>query len=83
LRDLWGDVVATVAKIKCGSCSRKFVYYFSLRKPGDVYTCPFCLARMDNETAHAFRNVMGRFADLNMELREGGVQFDLLEIPEE
>ena len=81
--------MATIARIKCGSCGQRFDYYFDLRKPGDDYVCPYCLAVMDRETAHVFRGVMGRFADLNAEMRryaddrgETPYQFDLLEITE-
>lgn len=79
--------MATVAKIKCGSCNREFDYYFNLRKSGDDFACPYCMAVMERQTAHTLRNIMGSFSDLNMEMRRYAVdrndtpfQFNLLEV---
>ena len=79
--------MATIAKIKCFSCNRKFDYYFNLRKPGDEIMCPFCYAQMDESAKRSVIEAIAQHSDSNMDFRKHAqdrneplFQFDLLEI---
>ena len=80
--------MATVAKIKCGSCKRVFDYYFNLRTD-DIIICPYCYKPMESQSAQDVLQAMGAFSDINMEMRRYSAdrgdplfQIDLLEIGE-
>ena len=78
--------MATIAKIKCGSCRRKFDYYFQLQKERTIM-CPYCYAEMSRDSAHNLFDTLGRFSENNSNLQKYAAdrneplfQFDLLEV---
>lgn len=78
--------MATIAKIKCGSCKKKFEYYFQLQKERKI-TCPYCYAEMNRDSAHNLIDTLARFSENNSDLKKYAAdrdeplfQFDLLEV---
>lgn len=61
--------MATVAKIKCFSCSGTHDFYFEIRKAHRIQ-CPYCFTYMDEQTSDRALILMGYFADMSADLKK-------------
>jgi len=80
--------MATIAKINCLSCNKKFDLYFEIREANKIQ-CPYCYTRMEEQSAEKTLEAIGLYSDTNRDLRkyvsergEPLFQFDLCQVGE-